>query len=315
MKLEIITPASASSQRGNRITAERWLEILRSLGHDANIVENFGHPDLLIALHAKKSARVIASFRASQPDTPLVLCMTGTDLYGDILTDQEAQRSLELATKLVVLQERGIDALPAHVRHKAITIHQSCSAPARAEKIAPDRFVVIVVGHLRGVKDPFRAAEAARLAAPASKLLVVQIGAALEPAFAERAFEEMRTNPRYRWLGEVSRTRALELVAGSDLLALTSELEGGANAISEAIAAGIPVLSSRIDGSLGLLGADHPGYFPVHDTRALADLFERSERDPEFREALRARSFAKKHLIDPAREHEAWQKLLRELLP
>src|SRR5262249_6268440 len=39
----------------------------------------------------------------------------------------------------------------------------------------------------------------------------------------------------------------------------------------------VPVLASRISGSVGLLGAKYPGYFPVGDTRALAGLLRQAE--------------------------------------
>ncbi len=316
MKIQLVTPVGKTSQRGNRVTADRWAGLLAELGHRALVVEEYERAqdaELLIALHAKKSARSIAEFRAQCPTLPIVLCMTGTDLYADISVDLGAQRSLELATRIVVLQERGKNALPNHVRFKAITIHQSCSPPDDVEKLAPDRFVVAVLGHLREVKDPFRAAKAARLAKQSSRLLVVHLGAALDPTFAAEAKKEMSENPRYRWLGEVPRARAMSILAGSDALALTSILEGGANACSEAMAAGIPIISSRIEGSLGLLGEDHPAYFPVRDTGALAELFERLEHDPIFLEELRRRSIVGRQLIDPAREREAWAQLLSEL--
>jgi glycosyltransferase involved in cell wall biosynthesis len=75
---------------------------------------------------------------------------------------------------------------------------------------------------------------------------------------------------RYGWRGAVPRTEALAVLARSRLLALTSLQEGGANVVSEALAAGVPIVSSAIPGSIGLLGADYPGYFPVGDTEALA---------------------------------------------
>ena len=86
----------------------------------------------------------------------------------------------------------------------------------------------------------------------------------------------------YRWLGELSREKALRLLSRCRLLALTSEQEGGANVVSEALAASVPVLSSRIAGSVGLLGEDYPGYFPVGDTEALARLLGRAETDADF---------------------------------
>jgi glycosyltransferase involved in cell wall biosynthesis len=87
---------------------------------------------------------------------------------------------------------------------------------------------------------------------------------------------------RYRWLGEVPRWKALRVLTRCRLLVVTSELEGGANAVSEALAASVPVLSSRIGGSVGLLGADYAGYFPVGDTAALAELLHRVEMSRTF---------------------------------
>jgi integrase len=54
-------------------------------------------------------------------------------------------------------------------------------------------------------------------------------------------------------------------IAGPDLTA-----RGGADAVSEAIACSVPVISSRISGSIGLLGEEYPGDFPVGDPRALS---------------------------------------------
>ena len=65
-------------------------------------------------------------------------------------------------------------------------------------------------------------------------------------------------------------------------MVLSSRSEGGANVISEAIVAGVPILASRMDGNVGLLGADYPGYFPVGDTQALARLLWRIEADAPF---------------------------------
>jgi hypothetical protein len=74
-------------------------------------------------------------------------------------------------------------------------------------------------------------------------------------------------------------------------------------------------VSSRIAGSVGLLGADYPGYFPTGDTQALADLLHRAETDATFYEDLRRRCDALLPLFDPARERQAWADLLAELAP
>jgi glycosyltransferase involved in cell wall biosynthesis len=75
------------------------------------------------------------------------------------------------------------------------------------------------------------------------------------------------------------------------------------------------VLASRIDGSVGLLGRDYPGYFPVRDTAALARLLEKIESSPEFLMRLHRAVARRAHLFRPAREKAAWKKLIREIAP
>ena len=76
-----------------------------------------GEPcDVLIALHARRSAPSIAAWAEAHPDRPLVVVLTGTDLYRDIRTDASARRSLQLATRLVVLQEQGLLELQPALR-------------------------------------------------------------------------------------------------------------------------------------------------------------------------------------------------------
>ena len=247
------------------------------------------------------------------PDAPLVLALTGTDLYGSLHTHAEAQRSVDLATRLIVLQPLGVAELPGEVRSRARVIYQSVPPPRSRAAPRRDRFEVCVLGHLRPVKDPFRTALAARLLPLASRVSVLHLGAALSPEMAAQAHAEAAVNPRYRWLGELPRGRALRLLGRCRLLVLTSESEGGANAISEALAASVPVLSSRIAGSIGLLGADYPGYFPIGDTSALARLLERAESDLHYYRTLQQWCAHLRPLIDPARERQSWADLLMEL--
>jgi putative glycosyltransferase (TIGR04348 family) len=297
------------------VTALRWARLLRELGHRVAVeVEYRGQPwDVLIALHARKSARSIERFARARAGAPVVLALTGTDLYGDIRTSRAARRSLSLATRIVVLQPRGLDALPPSLRRKARVILQSARAPRGPSRPRRDAFEACVLAHLRAVKDPLLAARAVRMLPPISRVRILHAGAALDPAMARRARAEQAKSARYRWLGELPRSRALGLLARCRLLIVTSRLEGGANVVSEAIAAGVPVLSTRIDGSVGILGPGHPGYFPVGDARALARLLARAETDAGFYRDLRARCRRLRPLVDPRRERRSWRALLREL--
>src|SRR6516165_2171747 len=315
MRIVVVTPLVPRARTGNRVTALRWVRVLRGLGHSVMVVTEYvGQPcDVLLALHARKSAPSVQRFRDEHPDRSIVLALTGTDLYDEIHTSPDARRSMELATRLVVLQPAGLAELPESVRVNTRVIIQSAERPLRPALHDQSVFQVCVLAHLRPVKDPLRTAYAARLVPSSSKIQVVHLGNALDETLAGEALEEMTINPRYRWLGERPRAEALRMLASSRLMVLTSRLEGGANAVSEAIACSVPVISSRISGSIGLLGEEYPGYFPMGDTEVLSDLLRHSETDAGFYEALTSWCERRAALVNPDNERRAWQDLLHEL--
>ena len=315
MQIRLVTPAPGRSRGGNRVTALRWTRILRGLGHAVAVETEYrgGRCDVLVALHARRSFASVERFRGAYPGRPLILALTGTDLYGDLRSDPQARRALDLATRLVLLQPLGLEELPDAVRAKARVIYQSAARPPGRHASNPAMFEVCVLGHLRPVKDPLRAAEAARLLPQSSRVRITHVGAALTPEMKAAARAEAAANPRYQWLGELPRWKGLRILARSRLLVLSSQMEGGANVISEAVAAGVPVVASRIPGSIGLLGEDYPGYFPVGDTAALARLLRRAETAPEFYEWLRTWCAGLAPLFDPERERQAWKSLLDEI--
>ncbi len=127
MKICLITPAPPRSRKGNRVTALRWACILRELGHRVVVQEAYRGErcDLMVALHARRSHASVKCFWREHPDLPLILALTGTDLYDDIHTDLSAQESLEMASRFIVLQPKGIEELPKRLRYKAHVIYQS----------------------------------------------------------------------------------------------------------------------------------------------------------------------------------------------
>lgn len=315
MHIALITPVPAQSRQGNRVTAVRWARMLRALGHRVTIAQQYdGTPyDLMLALHALKSFAAIACFQRLYPERPLLVALTGTDLYGDIHTSAAAQQALEYATRLILLQPKGIEELAAHLHTKVRVIYQSVPRPTFHPAKAKHTFDVCVLGHLRPVKDPWRTALAARLLPSTSRLRVRHVGKALSDDMARRAQAEMVDNTRYHWLGELPRWQALRVLARSHVLVLSSLTEGGANVISEALALGVPVIASRIAGSVGLLGDDYPGYFAVEDTQSLARVLQRAEEDAVFYQQLHTCCTRLASLVCPAREQDTWARLLQEL--
>lgn len=314
MQICVITPAGLPRRAGNQTTADRWCALLRRLGHRTQLRQRYTGQgcDLMIALHAWRSAPSIDDFRSRHPRKPLIVALTGTDLYRFLHSHPAITgRSLAHASRLVGLHDRVIRALPAAHHAKLRVVIQSALAcpPAPPD---PDHFDVCVIGHLRDVKDPLRTALAVRDLPATSRIRVTHLGEAHEARWAERARAEASRNPRYRWRGGVSGAEVRRVLATARLLVLSSRAEGGANVISEAVAAGVPVLASHIEGSRGLLGEDHPGYFPVGDTDALRALLLAVESDPARRDALEIHRARLAPRFDPAREQRAWHDLLEE---
>lgn len=315
LRILLVSPVSPGGRTGNTTTAQRWARILRELGHRVAVDGAFkGQPgDLLLALHARRSAPSIQRFASRRPGHPIVLALTGTDLYEDIHHDAAAAASLELASRFVVLQRCGVEELAERFRARTQVIYQSAVPPPGIPAPLKRHFEVCVSANLRPVKDPLRAAAAVRLLAPASRVLITHIGAAHDDELEAAARQESASNPRYRWLGGRPPREALRFLGRSRLMVLSSRSEGGANVVSEALSMGVPIVSSRVAGSVGMLGEDHPGYFEPGDTEGLATLLARAETDRAWLDDLRARSERLRPLVDPARERESWARLLADL--
>jgi putative glycosyltransferase (TIGR04348 family) len=307
--IAIVTPARAGARNGNRHTALRWADFLRAAGHRVSVDTEWNGKscDLLLALHARRSHKSIAAYKKKCAGKPLVVALTGTDLYRDLPDSREARHSLRLADRVIVLQEDALRFLDSTIRKKTHVVYQSANPSVRHAPTGG--FRVAVVGHLRKEKDPFRAALA--LSHVTRNVEVVQVGDALSPGMKTEALRLMKREPRYRWLGGRTHPQTLGWIARSHLLVVSSAMEGGANVISEAARIGTPVLASRVSGNVGMLGRNYPGYFQLFDDRSLARLVERAAVDPEFYRKLRRAITARRSLFSPAAESRALRNALR----
>lgn len=312
MNIVLVTPAGPESRTGNRNTAVRWAGMLRELGHRARVATVWdGEPaDLMLALHARRSHGSIRRFHDAYPERPLIVALTGTDLYRDIRHDASAQESMRLATLLVTLQDQGPQELRAALRRKTRVIYQSAQA---GEPLRPrTRFNVCVVGHLREEKDPFRCAYALPHLPAESRIRVRHLGNAMDKAHEREALRLSRRLPRYQWLGELPHWRARDVMRHSHLMVISSRMEGGANVVSEALAVRLPVLASDVPGNVGMLGKDYAGFFPLGDEQALAALLWRAETDPAFYRLLERQCAARRRLITPQRERRTLAAIVEE---
>jgi len=312
----IVTPAPRGSRAGNRTTALRWAGLLRRLGAQVRIRTSWqGEPcDVLVAVHAAKSAASVLACATEQPTARIVVLLAGTDVYPDFEPTPATLQALQSADALVALQPLAHRVLPMALRPKVRTILQSASAlPAHRAALPQGPFRACVLAHLRPVKDPLLPFLAMARLSQELRIELRLAGRALDEELATATRAATERDPRCRWLGELSRRGARELLASSHVCIVPSAAEGGANVVSEAIAAGTPLLATRVPGNTGLLGEDWPGLFAAGDANGLAALLHRAATEPAFYRELSRQTLALQPLVAPDREAAAWAKLLMDL--
>ena len=313
----IITPATAAANNGNWRTASRWQALIqnkfRPIVQSSWPLTPPQPVDILIALHARRSAEYIASYRQALPHAPLIVVLTGTDLYADLAKSVAARHSLDLADALIVLQEDAIQYLPREHRKKTHVIYQSAKTLVPAKK-PRGKLNCVVVGHLRAEKDPeviFKLAESLPLD---TKIHITHIGAPNDATFAARAKTLSDRLPHYQWVGALDHGLTRAAIKRAHLLLHPSVLEGGANVIVEALSSGTPVLASEMSGNVGMLGRDYGGYFPVGDWSALQSQLEKCALDANYLLRLNNACAARSKLFLPATERDTLVKLITALL-
>ncbi len=310
----LVTPALAAANNGNWQTAQRWARMLAG-DYEVRLMQQWdrGTADVMLALHAKRSAPSIAAWAEQAPRRPLALVLTGTDLYRDIALDASALRSLALADRLVVLHEGAPADVPAAYRSKCVVCFQSSGLRQQLPKTAL-HLRAVMVGHLREEKSPATYFAAARLLASRDDILLDHIGAPLDPVLGEEARALAAAMPHYRWLGALPHRATLAHIQRAHVLVHASTMEGGAHVVMEAVRSGTPVLASRIAGNVGMLGAGYAGYFEPGDAAGLCKLLQRCRDDGAMLAALRAQCAARAPLFEPARERATLRELLGQLL-
>ncbi len=321
----IIGPAQAGANNGNWQTAWRWSRMLRPDFHTTIAQAWNGEPfDVMLALHARRSAEAVAHWAQAKgvgSNAPgLAVVLTGTDLYRDIQMNPSAQASLRFARQLVVLQELGTDALPVALRRKARVIYQSSTT--RQTIVKTRRHMrVLMVGHLRAEKSPQTLFAATHLLRAHSDIFIDHIGQALDPELGQQARDCAGQCSNYRWLGGLPHEVTRRHIQRAHVLVHTSAMEGGAHVLMEAVCSGTPVLASRIDGNVGMLGADYAGYFEPGNASALVELLLRwraaqavQGTPGDLVQRLQAQCAARARLFAPSAEQAALQALVHDLL-
>ena len=316
--IAIVTPFLADANNGNWRTAQRWQAMLAP-DFQAIVQPDWPAPGIdnavaMIALHARRSAPAARRFHAAHPERPLILVMTGTDLYRDLASSEDAQETLRRATAVVVLQDDAVQYLPRETRRKTHVVYQSARALQPANKPG-GRVNVVVVGHLRPEKSPQTIFDLVGAMDDSLPIHVLQIGSGLDEKLAARAQVLSRDDPHYHWAGALPHGLTRAAIKRAHLLIHPSIMEGGANVIVEAIQSGTPVLASRMSGNLGMLGPDYPGYFPVGDHLALLAQLRRCLDNANFLTRLNVACRARSQHFSPEAERNSLLKILSTCLP
>ena len=309
----IVTPGTPAANNGNWRTAARWSELL---GDRCQVIVQTewdgSDADVLIALHARRSAASVRRFAAAHPGRGIGVVLTGTDLYRDLPGRAEAIASLDHARHIVVLQEDALGLLEPRWREKAHTIYQSAPALAPMRK-SSERLECVAVGHLRPEKDPDTLFRAMRLLPGDLPIRMRHIGAPLDEALGAQAIALAHAEPRYVYEGAMTHDVTRQAMREAHLLVHPSIMEGGANVIVEAITAGTAVLASRMSGNVGMLGAGYPGYFATRDASGLAALLVKAWKDPSWRAVLEEACASRAALFRPEAERQALVSLVDAL--
>jgi glycosyltransferase involved in cell wall biosynthesis len=312
----VFTPFPLDSLQGNTVSALRIARLLRQAGVPARAIDVIPGPETvaataLIALHACRSVAAMEEFAQRFPGRPRHLLLPGSDLFRCLPEgDPRPLPAMEAADSLVVANEALVACVPGQLRDKLHVIPKSLATEVPHWAPVDGRFRVIVVAHLRAQKDPLLAARAVALLADIEELELEHVGAEVEEGCAVRIRECVRRDPRCHWLGQLPHHETVARAAASHVLLNTSLMEGGANALCEALHIGMPVVATDIVGNVGMLGEDHPGLFPVGDAGALADLLRRARNDSTFLAQLASCSRERARLFTPEHETRGWLELL-----
>ncbi len=310
----IVTPGTGSANNGNWRTASRWAAMLQDRYRVILQTQWDGAgADALLALHARRSADSVARFGDRLPSRPIGVMLTGTDLYRDLPASREAAATLDRADRIVVLQDDALRFLQRRWRAKAEVIFQSARRLAARPK-PRDRLDCVVVGHLREEKDPATLFRAVDLLPKGLPIRIRHIGAPLDPALGRAATRLQQREPRYRYTGALGHGLARCAMQGAHLLLHPSRMEGGANAIVEAVTAGTPVVASRVSGNVGMLGPGYQGYFECGDAEGLAARLVQAADDRAWLGRLAAQCAQRRALFRPEAETRAVRRLVAALL-
>jgi glycosyltransferase involved in cell wall biosynthesis len=186
---------------------------------------------------------------------------------------------------------RDVEVIHNYVESEMFGVRGAGRADARRRLGASERDVVILnVARLapeKGQRYLVDALATVRQKVPEAR--VVFVGGGPDRAPLQRQSEMLGVAAAVRFAGAVADVRPF--LAAADIFVFPSLAEGFGIALAEAMAAGVPVVTTAVDGLAELVEDEVDGLVvPPRDASALADALLRLIDDPELRSRLAARA-------------------------
>jgi glycosyltransferase involved in cell wall biosynthesis len=241
----------------------RWLRYARLIG----VVRRLG-PDV-VNVHSPSPAAVLRPFVRLMRPPPSLISTVHQESYRPLamLLNRPTRRldDLMVAVSSQVARSRSVrGARRVCTRIHGIDVGKQRYWAERPDQvrqefgIPTDAFVLICVANLRPVKNHFLLIDAAsRVLARRPDALFVLVGDGPLRAQVLAEIDRRGLRDRVRLLGRVP--QANRLVAAADVLLLCSHSEGMPVVVMEAIAAGVPVVSTAVGGIPELIRNNHNG--------------------------------------------------------
>ncbi len=139
-----------------------------------------------------------------------------------------------------------------------------------------ERYRFLFVGAVIGRKRVADLLEAFSRAGLAGRAELEIVGDGPEQPGLHRLAARLNLDGAVRFVGQLDHDRALARIASADCVVLPSAMEGRPNVVLEAMAAGRPVLASRVPGTAELVRDGETGFtFEVGDVDGLSGLLQR----------------------------------------
>lgn len=231
------------------------------------------------------------------------------------LDDAQLSVSIDARDSMPARLGRRVEPLTHGIDLQAVAAHATERDQARAELgAADDDVVVMTVAHLRTEKAYDVLLRAARIVVdehPRARFVSIGHGPLEQQMHALR--DELGLGERFRFLG--FRSDAVHLMAGADVLALSSHQEGLPLTYMESTALGVPIVSTAVGGLVDHVEPEVSGLLvPPGDPVALAAALGRVVGDDELRARLAAGAAAHAPTFDAARAVRRQEALYEQLV-